>query len=270
MRALSRFGREGGAVLTGGIAYSTLFSVVAGLTIGWTVFTAVLGGNESLRQGVLDVIDTWLPGLVGPGGAISPEDLQLSSALTTTGVVAAVVLLFSALAAVRALRTGVRAMFAQPPIGKSPAMAQVRAFLGFLGIAAAILVSAVLSIVTTSLLDWLRQITGLGAGDSLLLRLSGPAVSLVVDMALFVLIVVVLAEQHPPRRDLLAGALLAAVGIGVVRYLGTSVVAGAAGKNALLASFAAIATLLVWVNLMARIVLLAAAWTADPPPPDGP
>jgi membrane protein len=32
-----------------------------------------------------------------------------------------------------------------------------------------------------------------------------------------------------------------------------------------LASFAAVVTLLVWINLIARIVLLAAAWTADPP-----
>jgi membrane protein len=32
-----------------------------------------------------------------------------------------------------------------------------------------------------------------------------------------------------------------------------------------LASFAVIVTLLVWINLIARIVLLAAAWTADPP-----
>ena len=30
-------------------------------------------------------------------------------------------------------------------------------------------------------------------------------------------------------------------------------------------ALAVIVTLLVWVNLIARIVLLAAAWTADPP-----
>jgi membrane protein len=33
----------------------------------------------------------------------------------------------------------------------------------------------------------------------------------------------------------------------------------------LLASFGVLVTLLVWINLIARIVLLAAAWTADPP-----
>jgi membrane protein len=33
-----------------------------------------------------------------------------------------------------------------------------------------------------------------------------------------------------------------------------------------LASFAVIVVLLLWLNLVARIVLLAAAWTADPQP----
>ncbi len=42
-------------------------------------------------------------------------------------------------------------------------------------------------------------------------------------------------------------------------------VAGSVNRNPLFASVAVIVTLLVWINLIARIVLLAAAWTADPP-----
>ena len=37
-RALARFGSAGGGLLTGGIAYATLFSLFAALTLGWTVF----------------------------------------------------------------------------------------------------------------------------------------------------------------------------------------------------------------------------------------
>ena len=75
----------------------------------------------------------------------------------------------------------------------------------------------------------------------------------------------VLAGEHAPWRDLRWGAVIAGVGIGVVRILGTEVVAGSVNKNPLFTSVAVIVTLLVWVNLIARIVLLAAAWTADPP-----
>ncbi|MDO8106898.1 YihY/virulence factor BrkB family protein [Isoptericola sp. b441] len=272
LRANSRFGRSGGGVLTGGIAYSALFSVAAGLTLGWTVFMAVLGGNHQLRQQVLDAIDASLPGLVKTGsgsGVFSPSDLQLTPTLTVTGVVAIVVLIVSAMSAMAALRTGVRAMFGEPPTAGNPFLAQARALAGFVGMALAILLSAVLSIATTSAADWLLGLVGwTGAGAAFVVRVLGLAVSFVVDMATFVLVVEVLANQRPAWRDLLGGAAIAAFGIGVVRYLGTSVVAGAASKNPLLASVAVVATLLVWINLIARIVLLSAAWVANPPHPD--
>jgi membrane protein len=86
------------------------------------------------------------------------------------------------------------------------------------------------------------------------------------EVAGFLLIVVVLAGIRPPWRDLRQGALIAGVGLGVVRVLGTSVVSGSVGSNPVLASFAVIVVLLLWLNLVARIVLLAAAWTADPQP----
>ena len=94
-----------------------------------------------------------------------------------------------------------------------------------------------------------------------------------IDAALFLLVVKVLAAENPPWRDLLRGAVIAAVGLGIVRTLGTTVVAGSVSKNPLFTSVAVLVTLLVWVNLIARIMLLAAAWTADPPyvePPGGP
>jgi membrane protein len=37
--------------------------------------------------------------------------------------------------------------------------------------------------------------------------------------------------------------------------------------NAVLAGFASLATILVWVNVMVRITLYAAAWAANPPRP---
>ena len=56
-RANARFGARSGGVLTGGIAYAALFSVFAALTIGYTIFMAVLGDNDELRQQVLDAVE---------------------------------------------------------------------------------------------------------------------------------------------------------------------------------------------------------------------
>ena len=57
-------------------------------------------------------------------------------------------------------------------------------------------------------------------------------------------------------------------GNAALRLLGTSVVAGSAESNAVLAGFTVLVSLLVWINLLAPVVLLAAAWTADPPMPE--
>src|SRR4051794_166518 len=114
MRANARFVMRGGGVLTGGIAYAALFSVFAALTIGYTLFMAILGDNDKLRERVLNALDDYLPGLLdmhGTGTGINPDDLQISGGLTFAGIVAVVVLLLSALSATAALRTGIRAMF---------------------------------------------------------------------------------------------------------------------------------------------------------------
>ncbi|RMI09039.1 YihY/virulence factor BrkB family protein [Cellulomonas triticagri] len=275
-RANARFGAAGGGVLTGGIAYATIFSVFSGLTIGFTVFMAVLGNNAELRQTVIDTVDANLPGVVKTSpddetGILDPANLGLSAGVGIAGAIAVVVLLVSAISAMAALRTASRAMFDADSSSAGNAVAgKLRELGGFIGIGLAILLSAVLSIGTTTAADWALSALDLdgSAVGSFVLRAVGIAVAFVVDALTFWLIVVVLAGQRPAWRDLRQGMVVAGVGLGVVRVLGTSVVAGSADNNAVLAAAAVIVTLLVWVNLMARIVLIAAAWTADPPGPD--
>ena len=270
-RALARFGAVGGGVLTGGIAYSALFSVFAALGLGYTIFMAVLGGNDLLRQDVLLAVDANLPGLVDTGdgrGLIDPDDLVVSAGLSLAGLGAVAVLLFSASLSMAALRTAVRAVFDVSATPQNVFVGKARELAAVAGVAVAILVSAVLTLAVTSLADTLLGVLGWGDATRVVGRVLGVLVAFVVDAAMFVLVLEVLAGVHPPRRDLLGGALVAATGMGVVRLLGTSVVAGSANRNALLASFTVLVTLLVWINLLARIVLLAAAWTADPPRPE--
>ena len=266
-RALARFGAVGGGLLTGGIAYAGLFSIFASLTLGYTAFMAVLGEYDELRERIVDLLAEALPGLVASGetpGLIQPEQLRLSAGLTIASVIAVVTLLWSAIAATGALRTAVRAMFAatdRPTL----VVGKLRDLAGLAGFAAAVLVSAVLTVATTTAADWLLGTLGWSEATGLTTRALGVAVAFAVDVAMFLLIVRVLAGVSPPRHDLLRGALLAALGLGVLRILGTSVVSGSVRTNPVLAPFAVVVVLLAWVNLMARIVLTAAAWTADPP-----
>src|SRR5699024_12188387 len=101
-------------------------------------------------------------------------------------------------------------------------------------------------------------------GGRWLLRILGLVVPLVVDMLVFVWVYRVLAGVRPMRRDLWLGALLAAIGSGVLRYLGTSAV-GSVSDNPLFQGTAAVGVLRSWVTFLVRIPLMAARWMDTPP-----
>lgn len=265
--ALGRYNAANGSVLCGGMAYAALFSVFAALTIGYTAFVRVLGTNSELRDAVLAQIDTWVPGLVdtGSGGVLSPSDLELSTAVSWTSAVATVVLLWSATRFMSALRSSVRAMFGMSDDDVNPVIARLRALLGFAFLGIGVLVTAVASVAVSTAVPWLLELVGLGQGVGWVVRGLVLVLTMLLDAVLVAAVIRYVGGVRPPRRDLLLGALGVGIMAGGLRFLGTEVIAGIATRNALLASFAVVVTLLLLVNLLARVLLLACAWMSDPP-----
>lgn len=267
-RAVARYNTANGSVLCGGMAYAALFSVFAALTIGYTAFVRVLGNNTELRDAVLAQINTWVPGLVdvGTGGVLSPSDLELSSAVSWTSAVATLVLLWSATRFMSALRASVRAMFGKTDDAVNPVIARLRALLGFVLLAVGVLVTAAASIAVAAAVPWLLELVGLGEGAGWVVRGIGLVLAVLLDTALVAAVVRFVGGVRPARRDLLIGSLAVGILAGALRYLGAEVIASIANRNALLASFAVVVTLLLLVNLLARVLLLASAWMAEAEP----
>ncbi|MFE5335459.1 YihY/virulence factor BrkB family protein [Isoptericola sp. NPDC056573] len=259
-----------GALLCGGIAYTAIFSLFAALTIGFTVFSRVLTGRQELQEEVFEQINDWLPGLIktdaNPDGVLAPSQLVLSSALTWTSVIAAVVFLWTAIGFMRALRISVRSMFDQPVVGVSPVLSKIWELLGFVILGAMIVASAAASILAQTFSRQVQDWFGSSFLVAQLTALGTAAVGVALDALLVYLIVRVVARVRPRRRrDFVLGCLAAGVVAGVLRWLGTSVVAAGAERNALLAAFAGLVTVLVLVNFVARVLLLMCAWIYDPP-----
>ncbi|MFD1504382.1 YihY/virulence factor BrkB family protein [Georgenia yuyongxinii] len=270
-RTLARYGIARGRWLAGGIAYSALFSIFAALAISFTLFTAALGRNEELRQTVIGSLNDALPGIIddGSGGLLKPDDLVVKAALNPASILAGVVLLWTALSVMAAMKSSIRAMFGIVAPPENAVAAKARDLAGFLALTLGVLVTAVLSLVAGTLGTVVLDALGVrGTVAGFLLRALGLAVALLVDWAVFLMLFRVAAGVRPLRRDLLVGTLLGAVAAGVLRLLGTTVVG--AVDDPLLASFAAIVTLLLWVNLLARVTLIVASWTANPPAPAKP
>jgi membrane protein len=264
-RTLARYGRENGALLAGGLAYSALFSLFAALTVAFSVFWSALSRFPKWRSAVVATVDEWLPGAVdaGHGGLAAPSALIDSGLLTWSGSVAGVVLLVSASAFTGSLRAALRAMFGLREAPDGALAGRALALLGGLALGAVLLVSSALSIATTMASGWAARVSGLGISAWLALAL-GQGGAWAVETVGIAVLFRVLAGARPGRRDLFLGAGGAALAIGVLRHGGARVVAHMA-SNPLLASVATVAVLLAWVNLLARIVLCAAAWTASGP-----
>lgn len=272
-RALARYGNARGGLLAGGITYSALFSVFAALAIGYTTFMAVLGGNEELRTTVVESVNDALPGILQtpqhPDGLLDPAVLVLDTALNLTTLISIGVLLWTAITVMGALKRSIRAMFGITVPKENAVKTRLRDFGGFVVLALAVVLTAVLSIVAGTAGAWFTDLIGIdGPIASWALRILGFAVALIVDTTVFVLLFRVLAGVRAPRRDLLVGAVAGGVAAGALRLAGTSVVGGA--DDPLLAAAGALITLLLWINLLARVTLMIAAWTANPPAPPKP
>ncbi len=271
LRAAARYSTANAGLLAGGIAFSALFSLVAALTITWTVFLATLGDHPGLRRAAIDSVNTVLPGVLQDGsgsGLIDPDALILRSAVNPASVIATGVLVWTAVSIMTNIRTGVQAMFGLSAAPVSFARQKALDLLGFAGMTIGIVASSALGTATGTLGAHLLRLLRLDAGPALefLLRAAGFTVAAAIAAATFAALFRVTAGIRAPWRDLCAGSCLGGVAVQVVLTAGTSLVSSAS-SDPLLAASAGIATLLLFVNLLSRVLLFVAAWTANPPAP---
>ena len=81
------------------------------------------------------------------------------------------------------------------------------------------------------------------------------------DMLLFFAIFMLLVRPPLPQRSLWAGALLGAIGAGLLKWL-SSFLIGLTKEQPAFQAFGIALILLVWINYFSRVVMYAAAWAA--------
>ncbi|MEG3615633.1 YihY/virulence factor BrkB family protein [Isoptericola haloaureus] len=267
VRAVQWYMARRGNLLSGGIAYSAIFAIGASLTIGFSVFSATLGSRPELMAAVTDQIELWLPGLIGDGPQqLDPDDLVVEDIWNTATLIATVVLLWTAISFMGALRHSVRSMFDAPVVGVNPVMAKVWQLVGFVVLGAMIVVTAAASILAQTVRSQLTNWLGNSQALVELLRFGSLGVAVVLDAVVVYLIVRVVGQVRPRRtRDLVIGCLLAGLASGALRYAGTSLVTSSVSSNVVLGSFVTIGTILLLANFLSRMLLMVCAWMYDPP-----
>ncbi|MFJ6427541.1 MULTISPECIES: YihY/virulence factor BrkB family protein [Microbacterium] len=262
VRAALLYTERRGPMLADSVTYRALFSVFAGVLLGFSIAALWLAGNPVAWQAIIDSVQTAVPGLIGEDGVIKTEDLRAPASLSIAGIISLVALVGSALGAIGSLRTAVRVLAGTVQDDILWIWVILRNLALALGIGVAFVASAFLTFAGQLGVTWIAGMLGLPE-DSPLAAWTVRLVSLVVVFALDAVIIIgvfrLLSGVRPSPRSLWSGALLGALGLLALQEL-SGLFVGGATSNPLLASFASLLALLIWLNFSAQVMLFACAY----------
>lgn len=266
-RTFSHFTDVGGSVLSAGMSYQAVFAVFAALWVGFGIFGIVLDERPDLFDSLIALINSAVPGLIGDGktSLVDAKTLLSARVLGTTGIIAAVALLWVILNWFTGTRRSIRIIFGlDVKQYRNAVLLKLRDFVLAIAFAIAILISAALTALSSNLTDavfsWFNW-----NPHSWLLTTMGSSVRYAAMFVFDVLVLMAmhryLAEVKLPKLKLIAGCVLGSVALLVLKILGTELLGGAT-RNPLLTSFALFIGVLLWFNFICRVLLLTAAWIA--------
>lgn len=263
-RAWKRYCDARGDILAAGVGYFAFFSIFPAVALAFTVFGFVLRGHPELLHSIADNLNANLPGFLKdakhPQGLI-PIQAPRAAALTITGVIGFVSLVLAGMGWLGAVREGIRAVFGVKGSAGNLITTKLRDLGVLFTLGLGIALSAVLTTVVGAAAGWISERIGM-SGQGWILTLAGVAVSILADTGLMLLLLRVLSDVPAPWRDLFQGALVGGVGFSLLK-LSAATILPRVSANPLFASIAIVVGLLFWLNLIARLTLISAAWAAN-------
>ncbi|KQZ24578.1 YihY/virulence factor BrkB family protein [Microbacterium sp. Root553] len=262
VRAFLLYSERRGPMLADSVTYRALFSVFSAVLLGFSVAALWLAGNPAAWDAIIDAVQSVVPGLIGEGAIIDPSDLQAPISLSVAGAVSVITLTGSALAAVGSLRSAVRILAGTAQGDVLFIWVMLRNLLLAIGIGLSFVAAAAITFIGRIGITWITGLLGL-ADDSAVaiwsIRIASLLVVLALDTALIAGVFRVLSGTTPSARSLWSGALLGGVGLLVLQEL-SGLFIGGATSNPLLASFASLLALLIWLNLSTQVILISSAF----------
>lgn len=262
VRAALLYIERRGPMLADSVTYRALFSVFAGVLLGFSIAALWLAGNPVAWQAIIDAVQSAVPGLIGEDGVIKTEDLRAPASLSIAGIISLVALVGAALGAIGSLRAAVRVLAGTLQDDILWIWVILRNLALAIGIGLAFVASAFLTFAGQLGIVWITGLLGLPE-DSPVATWTVRLVSLLVVFALDAVIIIgvflLLSGVRPSARSLWSGALLGALGLLALQEL-SSLFVGGATSNPLLASFASLLALLIWLNFSAQVMLFACAY----------
>ncbi|PWC04818.1 YihY/virulence factor BrkB family protein [Agromyces badenianii] len=269
VRVWRHFLYRNGFILSSGLSYQSLFAIFAAVYVVFAVAGIWLTGNDETLDAFVALLNTYAPGLIGPNGVITTEELTAIASSSTslfgwTGAFALAGLIWTAIGWITYARIAVRSIFGLPKDMRAYVLLKARDFLVGFGFGAILMLATVLSVATTSFLGWVLDIMGLSADSGwseFFVQAGAIIVVFVIDTLALAVMFRFLSGATMPWRRMWVGSLLGSAALSVLQLLGSTLISGAS-DNPLLATFAVFIGLLLWFRLTSIVILVAASWIA--------
>lgn len=262
IRAVGRYQGDGGDRQAAAVTFFGFLSFFPLLAVAASLLALFLG--EEAVGTVVNQVNSYAPGLA--------EQLGLRDILTKntkagfTGILGLAALLYSGLSWVDALREAIRVMWHHNVAEGNIVVKKAKDVLILAGLGVTVVLSVGVSAATGAFTGFALDLIGLDESLPALAvtKLVGVLLGLLTSTGLFLFLFYRLPKVQTPFRRVAQGALLAAVLFEVLKRVG-AVYIERTTENPLYGAFAVIVGLLVWINIVSRVLLLCAAWTVTAP-----
>ncbi|WP_344060734.1 YihY/virulence factor BrkB family protein [Microbacterium pumilum] len=270
VRVWRHFLIHNGFLLAAGVSYQALFASFAAIYVAFAITGLWLGGSEEAVTALINLINTYIPGLIAESGGIAtPEQVQAiasqnSGVLGWTGVIALGTLIWTAIGFVTYARRAVRDIFGLPPDRRSYVLLKARDLLAATIFGIALVLGAVLGSIGTWALTTMASLLGVSVADGWVnasIRTGSILIGFAVTSAALAGLFRFLSGAQLAWRRIWPGAMIGGIGLSILQ-LGAGWLLSYTPSNPLLATFAIFIGLLLWFRLMGIVMLVSAAWIA--------
>ena len=266
VRVFFHYSNDNGPLIASGMTYQAIFALFASLWFLFSVAGFVIKGNTALQNQLFSTLNSFIPNLIkysgNPLGAIDALQILNSTALSWSGTISLIGVLFTAVGFLATLRTAIRIMFDLPNLTTNFVIQKVKDLGLAIAFGAVVLLTAVISLISNTLLDTVLSLLGLHDATTLQ-HWATTAVTFVVlaaiDTGLLMGAFRVLSGIAIPFRRLLVGSLIGGIGLTALQTLGTALLGGAR-SNPVVGTFATLVGVLLYFNFVCQLILIAASW----------
>lgn len=262
MRMQERYGEQGGNFFAAAVTYFSVLSIFPLLMTTFAVAGLFLRGNPEALQSLQSMVADSLSGSMGETiNKIIEGAISQAGGVFTIGFVAT---LWSGLGWMGNLRMAVTALWKRPLAAQNFVLGKLHDLVRLIGMLVMILVTfAVTAIGTSGLTTSLIERAGLDGipGIGFFTPVVAIALGLLANWLLFFWMLSALPRGGVPKKSAAQGAIIGAIGLEVVKQLG-SIFFSNALSNPAGAVFGPIIGLMVVFYLIWRITMYATAWTA--------